>query len=137
MKLFVGAKALIVHEGKVLVLREAKYDEGTNEGLWDVPGGRIYPEESLHEGLKREVMEESGLEIEPIRVLTAAETFPILKDEACHIVRIYYLCHPKTLDVAISNDHDRYEWINPNDPLDKKEFVSDIRELLALVREKI
>jgi 8-oxo-dGTP diphosphatase len=137
MKLFVGAKALIVHEGKVLVLREAKYDEGTNEGLWDVPGGRIHPEESLHEGLRREVMEESGLAIEPGQVLNVFETFPTIKGEACHIVRIYYLCTPKTTKVTISTDHDQYEWVDPNDPLDKMEFVSDIRELLALVREKI
>ncbi len=136
MKLFVGAKALILHEGKALVLREAKYDEGTNEGLWDVPGGRIHPEESLHEGLRREVMEESGLEIEPKQVLNVSETFPLINGESCHIVRIYYLCTPKTTEVRMSNDHDRYEWVNPNDSLDKIEFVSDIRELLALVREK-
>ena len=137
MKLFVGAKALIVHKGKVLVLREAKYDEGTNEGLWDVPGGRIHPEESLHEGLRREVMEESGLEIEPGQVLNVSETFPMIKGEACHIVRIYYLCTSKTTEVTVSNDHDRYEWVDPNNPLDKMEFVSDIRGLLALVREKV
>ena len=137
MKLFVGTKAIILHEGKVLVLREAKYDDGTNEGLWDVPGGRIETEEKLHEGLRREVMEESGLEIEPGQVLGAFETFPTIKGEACHIVRIYFLCTPKATEVTLSKDHDQYEWLDLLQPLDKKEFVSDIRELLQLVQKTL
>ncbi len=79
MKLFVGMKAIIVHEGKVLILREAEYDEGTNTGKWDVPGGRINPEEPFLEGLKREVREESGLEIEPLELCGIFETFPTIK----------------------------------------------------------
>lgn len=39
IKLAVGVKAFILNEeGKVLILREAKYDEGTNDGKWDVKG---------------------------------------------------------------------------------------------------
>lgn len=133
MKLFIGAKAIIVNEGRILVLREADYDEGTNEGRWDVPGGRINPEEPIIEGLKREVMEESGLQIEAGEVLGVYETFPTIKGEACHIVRVYYqakLISPS--EVTLSGDHDLYEWIDPNEATDKV-FVSDILEVLKKI----
>jgi ADP-ribose pyrophosphatase YjhB (NUDIX family) len=51
MKLFVAAKAIIISEGKVLLLREAAYDEGTNVGKWGVPGGRIHDDEPILDGL--------------------------------------------------------------------------------------
>ncbi len=133
MKLFIGAKAIIVNEGRILVLREAHYDEGTNEGIWDVPGGRINPEEPIIEGLKREVMEESGLQIEAGEVLGVYETFPTIKGEACHIVRVYYqakLISPS--EVTLSGDHDLYEWIDPNEVTDKV-FVSDILKVLKKI----
>jgi len=135
MKLFIGAKAIVVHEGKVLLLREAAYDEGTNEGKWDVPGGRINAEEPILEGLRREVMEESGLTIKPGRVLGVFETFPTIKGEACHIVRVYYEATLQTLEVVLSQDHAEFAWVTVAD-LEGKECVSDVAELVNLVLQK-
>lgn len=130
MKLYVGVKALIVKEGRILLLREAHYDEGTNEGKWDVPGGRILPEESLWEGLMREVREESGLRITPGAVLSVSETFPVIKDEPSHIVRIHYLAEYKGGEVVLSKDHDAYEWVEVSGLTDK-DCMSEVRELCA------
>lgn len=118
MKLFVGVKALIVREGKVLIIREAKYDEGLNEGKWDVPGGRIETEENLMEGLKREVKEEVGLDLSTTRILDVHETFREIKGEKCHIVRPYYMAEAEG-DIVLSRDHDRYEWVDPANYGDK------------------
>ncbi len=128
MKLYVGVKALVVKEGRILLLREAKYDEGTNEGKWDVPGGRILPQEALVEGLLREVKEESCLTIEPGSVLSVTETFPTIKDEKCHIVRVHYLAEYKSGEVILSRDHDAYEWVDASG-LGNKDCVSGVREL--------
>lgn len=128
MKLYVGVKALIVKEGKVLLLREAKYDEGTNEGKWDVPGGRIEPHETLAAALAREVFEESGLSIEAQEVLSVNETFPTIKGEESHIVRIHYLASYKSGEVVLSADHDQYEWVDESG-LVGKECMSGVREL--------
>jgi len=128
MKLYVGVKALIVKEGRILLLREARYDEGTNEGKWDVPGGRILPEESLSEGLMREVREESGLEIRQGDVLSVSETFPVIKGEPSHIVRIHYLAEYKSGEVVLSKDHDVYEWVEAA-TLAGKDYMGGVREL--------
>lgn len=129
MKLYVGVKALIVKEGKVLLLREAKYDEGTNEGKWDVPGGRIDPHETLAAALAREVFEESGLTIETKKVLSVSETFPVIKGENSHIVRIHYLAMYTGGDVVLSQDHDAYEWVDES-RLEGKECMSGVRDLI-------
>ncbi len=118
MKLFVAAKALIVNNGKVLLLREAAYDEGTNKGKWGVPGGRIHDDEAILEGLDREVMEESGLIVKSGAVIGTIENFPVIKGEKCHIIRLYYSCEYQGGEVALSNEHDQFGWFNLNEIID-------------------
>ena len=55
------AGAAIVHKGRALVTQRAREPE---KGRFDVPGGFLRPDEEPIEGLKREVREELGVEIE-------------------------------------------------------------------------
>lgn len=55
------AGAAIVHDGKALVTQRAREPE---KGRFDVPGGFLRPEEEPIEGLRREVREELGVEID-------------------------------------------------------------------------
>jgi 8-oxo-dGTP diphosphatase len=48
--------------GCVLLVRR------TDTGDWELPGGRVDPGESATDALRREVAEESGLNVEPVRV---------------------------------------------------------------------
>ena len=66
-----SAKAIIVHEGKVLIILEKISRPDREETIHDFPGGGIEPGERLTDALKREVFEEVGLRIEPIRVAGA------------------------------------------------------------------
>lgn len=114
MKLFVGAKGLIVRpDGKILIVREgSSHDEGTELGNWDVVGGRIEPEEPLLDGLAREIMEESGLTVTVGRLLGVTENFPVIKGEMVHIIRAYYACTTTETEAVLSQDHDAHEWID-------------------------
>ena len=134
MKLFVAAKAVVTRsDGRVLIVRESgSYDEGTNEGKWDVVGGRIDPEESLFEGLKREVAEESGLEVEIGKTITVHEKFQEIKGEQVHIIRIYFQCTTAQDEVVLSEDHDKYEWIGLSDVEDYS-IMEDVKEVLRMV----
>lgn len=105
---FVGQKAFIEKEGKLLVI----FDRTQRV---DFPGGRIQcGENNLFESLKREVREETGLEISvggPCAVWTTQ--FP----EGHHLVGkevllIAYKCSWISGDVALSEEHDSYRWVD-------------------------
>jgi ADP-ribose pyrophosphatase YjhB (NUDIX family) len=56
-----GAQAVIERDGRVLLGRR-RFDPG--RGRWDLPGGFLHEGEDAVAGLRREVREETGLEIE-------------------------------------------------------------------------
>jgi ADP-ribose pyrophosphatase len=69
----VGVGALVIHEGKVLLVRRGV---SPSKGLWAVPGGSLELGESLAVCAERETLEETGVVIrgeEPIYVFDYQE----------------------------------------------------------------
>lgn len=113
----IATKALIVNvKGEILILREAStYEEGTNVGRYHLPGGRLNPGEKFLDGLKREVDEEAGLKIEIGKPIYVGEWRPIIKGVQNQIVAIFFICKPLTDKVRLSEEHDDYKWVLPNE----------------------
>jgi ADP-ribose pyrophosphatase YjhB (NUDIX family) len=55
------ASALVVHDGRLLLTRRAR---DPYAGMWDLPGGFVEPLEHPADAVRRELVEETGLEIE-------------------------------------------------------------------------
>jgi 8-oxo-dGTP diphosphatase len=55
---------VLIEDNKVLLIRRAAEPF---KGEWAIPGGRIEDDETAEECLRREMKEETGLEVEPIR----------------------------------------------------------------------
>jgi 8-oxo-dGTP diphosphatase len=70
-RLPVLAVAAIVRQGNSLLM--VRRGRAPSAGLWSVPGGRVEAGETLDEALRREVLEETGLEIEPGELLGYVE----------------------------------------------------------------
>lgn len=116
MKLFVATKALILHEGKVLLLREADaYADGTQKGRYSEPGGRLNPGENYKEALLREIQEETGLTVRIGDPVTVDEWRPVVRGEQWQIVGIFFECFANSTEVKLGPDHDGYIWIDPKD----------------------
>lgn len=105
---YVGQKAFIERDGKVLVLNDPIL------GL-DYPGGKIQEGETDWVGaLKREVREETGLEIAVGEPFT---TWHFKVPEGPHrnagkdIFLVGYRCAYVSGEIKLSDEHDGYEWI--------------------------
>ncbi len=105
---YVGQKAFIDKDGEVLVLFDPIL------GL-DYPGGKIQEGESdFNEALKREVREETTLEIEVGDVFTRwyFEFGPNHRNAGKKVFLIGYKCKYKSGVVKISDEHNKYKWAN-------------------------
>ena len=136
VKQFISTKAFIVHQNKVLILREAgAYEDGYNAGTYEIPGGRVEPGERFDSGLLREVEEEVGItSITVGKPFFIGEYHPVVRDEQWQVVAIYFECSTDTDKVVLSKDHDSYEWIDPRNYEDyplksvsKKAFVEFVK----------
>lgn len=103
VKIELGVKALVLKDGKFLVM----HNSGVEEDLWELPGGRMEFGETAEETLKREVLEETGLTVKPIRLL---DTWNLVREDY-QIAGIIYLCHLEEAEVRLSDEHDAYKWI--------------------------
>ncbi len=69
------AAGLILQDGRYLIAR--RRPDAHLGGLWEFPGGKQEPEESLEHCLRRELREELGIEItEPVRVRVIRHRYP-------------------------------------------------------------
>lgn len=115
-KLFAATKAFIVHDGKILLLKESsKYNDGSNEGKFDVVGGRVEPGQKFDESLLREIKEETGLDVQVGRPFFVNEWRPVVRNETWQIIGTFFECFANSDDVKLSDDHSEFVWINPQD----------------------
>ena len=92
-------KAVLINdEDRVLILRSSDKNE-KHAGEWDLPGGHIHEGEDDIEGLKREVKEETGLDI--------ASPEMVLDDGR----KKYYKTREYSGTIEISDEHTEYEWV--------------------------
>ena len=133
----VAAKAVIVNsEGRVLILREAAgYADGTNTGKYHLPGGRLEAGEAFHDGLNREIREETGLtDIAVGEAIHVDEWRPVIDGAEQQIVGVFLLCHYNGSDVVLSAEHDESVWMNP-DERDKYALLpADLAAVEAFLR---
>ncbi len=115
-KLFIAIKALVVYNGKVLIVRESpKNPVGTNPNKYDVVGGRLEPGERFDECLLREIREETGLTASIKAPFVVNEWRPVVHGEPWQIVGVFFECVAESDNVHLSADHDDYKWIDPKD----------------------
>ena len=89
----VGVGGIVVHDGKVLVVRRG---HEPLKGRWSIPGGLVEVGESLQQAVRREIKEETGLDVEPLEMMGVFER--IERDPArrgrirYHYVIVDYAC---------------------------------------------
>ena len=81
----ISAAGVILHQDRVLLVRY----KGQNDDTFLVgPGGGVQIEEDLHAGLKREVLEETGLHVSPGKMLVVEDMLA----SKYRVIKVWFLC---------------------------------------------
>ena len=124
-----GAAAVVIHEGRVLLIRRGK---PPSAGEWSIPGGAVELDESVEAALRREVREETGLEIAVGRFL---EVFERVEPDGDGGVRFHFV----VLDYAATvvggtlragDDAADAAFAEPDD-LDRYALADTVRRVIA------
>lgn len=129
IELQVGVKILLKNEeGKYLLLHRSldKYPEMINP--WDIPGGRIEPGIPLLENLKREIKEETGLDLGKEPKLVAAQD--ILRIPGRHVVRLTYIGEISGEPRVDPNEHNSFNWFTLDEIKNLEGLDSYFEEIL-------
>ncbi|HEY1256505.1 MAG TPA: NUDIX hydrolase [Terracidiphilus sp.] len=113
----IGVGAVIVDDGRVLLIRRAA---APLKSHWSLPGGLLELGESLVDGVKREVREETGLIVEPLELI---EVLDRIHREGSrvryHYVIADYLCRVTSGALQAASDADAARWV------ERAEWIAD------------
>ena len=117
--------AIITDDGGRLLLIQRGHEP--EEGRWSLPGGRVWPGESDRDALVREVREETGLYVEPGRLIGEVER----PAPGGAIFDIHdYAATVSGGMLAAGDDAADARWVHPRD-IDRLEVTSGLARTLA------
>jgi 8-oxo-dGTP diphosphatase len=136
-RFMVAVGAIIENDsGQIAILRRSKnLDWNPNE--WEIPYGRLAQFEDPMAGLMREVKEEIGLDLvveKPIRVWHLYRG----EEETAHneLVGITFACHAKTTNISISDEHEEFRWVTPQEAIDLMKVDGIAEDVRAFIQSK-
>jgi phosphoglycolate phosphatase-like HAD superfamily hydrolase/ADP-ribose pyrophosphatase YjhB (NUDIX family) len=97
--------------GRMLLLRTNKWS-----GLWGIPGGKIEWGETAEDALRRELSEETGLEVADIRFVMVQDAIhpPEFYREA-HFLLLNYVCRALPgRTVMLNAEAQEFRWVDPD-----------------------
>ncbi len=129
MTLQVGVKIFLRNpEGKYLLVKRSSEKYKNAKGNWDIVGGRIEAGSSLIENLRREVKEETQLEITSEPVLIYAQD--IMPNEEKHVVRLSYSGETSGEPTLDTSENIEYKWLSIQEIKAHDDLDTYIKEIL-------
>jgi 8-oxo-dGTP diphosphatase len=106
----VVVSALIEENGKVLLVKRKKSKKAF-PGFWGLPTGKVKAGETLEEAVRREVKEETGLEVEPVEIYHITQEF---HDNHHHLV-FAFKTKIKEGKLIAKSDVSEVKWFRPKE----------------------
>ena len=112
-------RGICEYNNKVLLLK-LRSISAHDAGKWEIPGGKVKRCEFFDDALKREYLEETGLEIEIDSLYNAIQkNYTACKTgESIKSIQLIMKVSVKTDEVVISDEHDMYGWFTKEEIID-------------------
>ncbi|MEU9420712.1 NUDIX domain-containing protein [Streptomyces sp. NPDC048272] len=114
------AGAVLREDGRLLAIRRA------DNGTWELPGGVLELTESPEAGVRREVLEETGIEVQ------VDELTGVYKNTSRGIVALVFRCTPAGGTERTSEESTAVAWLTPEEVSERMSEVFAVRLLDAL-----
>lgn len=127
----VGVKVFLQNkEGKYLLVKRSPTKYPNVKGTWDIVGGRIDPGSSLMDNLRREVREETKLEIVSEPKLVAAQD--IIPNAEKHVVRLTYIAETDGEPVLDQEENTEFRWLSLEEISKETDLDKYVAEVIQL-----
>jgi 8-oxo-dGTP diphosphatase len=105
-----GVGAIILRRDSVLLVERGREPL---KGYWSLPGGLVETGEKLDAAVRREVLEETGLRIQPVSMFELFERimYDVSGRPEYHYVLADYLCRVVGGDLCAGDDVSSVEWV--------------------------
>jgi ADP-ribose pyrophosphatase YjhB (NUDIX family) len=127
-----AVSAVIFREGRILLVRRAR---SPGKGFYSLPGGRVEFGESLHDALRREVDEETGLTIEIGGLAGWREVLPAAGGGG-HYLIMSFAARWIAREPVLNDEHDDFRWLAP-DALGDLELTGGLQEVVDSARNQL
>jgi 8-oxo-dGTP diphosphatase len=118
----------VIKKNKFLLIHRSR---NTLFDVWEFPGGKLEFNESIKEGIAREVKEEVGLKVKIIKPLDVGMYYT--RNEQ-HIV-IVYLCKPISNKIKLEEEHfSEYQWMGYKEIVKIKNLALSIKCVLNALK---
>jgi ADP-ribose pyrophosphatase YjhB (NUDIX family) len=109
----VGVGGVVVQDGRALIVKRA---HEPRKGEWSLPGGLVELGETLAEAARREIKEETGLDVEVSEVLEVFDRVHRLEGRVrYHFVIVDYLCRPMDGTLQAGDDAEAVAWVTADE----------------------
>lgn len=107
------ARGICEYDGKILLLK-LRSKSAHDAGKWEIPGGKVKKCEYFDEALKREYLEETGLEVdvESLYNVVRKDYTACKTSEEVKSIQLIMKVTCKSDEVTISQEHDDYGWFS-------------------------
>lgn len=123
----IGVGVAVIQDRHILLIKRGGEP---NKGFWAVPGGKVDLGETLQEAARREVMEETGLDVEIGNVIWVGES---ITDHG-HIVLIDFIGKVVGGELAASDDADEAAWV-ALDQADAYQLTPTMYDLVEILQQ--
>jgi ADP-ribose pyrophosphatase YjhB (NUDIX family) len=132
---FLAVSAATIRDGQVLIVRRARPPA---YGTWTLPGGAVETGESLRDAVKREVREETALDIEPVALAGFREA--IVRDREGrverHFVILAFAARWLSGEPRLNDELAEARWLRPSE-LTGLTTTEGLAEIVAAAFERM